>query len=250
MKGVPKVIFKEKIKSLYIKDFIIKYFGTKILIVVVFPVIGNKFASMGMSQGNDLTMALTINILDSKFTKIKEIYKQNFMKRGSMTFPMVCPIFFAVDNKIIAPGGEEFVLNIFDANGKKVSSLTREYKRLKVTEDYKKGVHHYFKTDPSTKQFYDAFFKDKLKFTDYFPAIQFFIVDHGKIYIITYMKKDGKYEYFVYDMKGKFLKRLFLPISSPNPLRPDPFTIKHNKLYQLIENEDEEESELHAFAVE
>lgn len=214
-----------------------------------YQTIGNKFAGVDFTVGGDLSMVFTINLFDDKFTKIKEIYKRDFMTRGSMTFPMVVPIFFVEDNKIIAPVDEAFALNIFDADGNKISGIHRDYKRLKVKEDYKKGVHQFFKTDPGTKQVYEAFFKKLLKFTDYFPAIQNFIADQGKIYIQTYLKEDGKYEYFIYDLKGKFLKRLFLPVAYMNGLMPSPFTIENHTLYQLIENEDEEEWELHAVEI-
>ncbi|MCK5055396.1 MAG: hypothetical protein KAT34_01970 [Candidatus Aminicenantes bacterium] len=218
-------------------------------IVGNYQTIGNKFAGLDSNLGGDLSMVFTINIFDDKFTKIKGIYKQDFMERGSMTFPMVYPLFFVEDNKIIAPADEAFTLNIFDADGNKISGIHWEYKRLKVKEDYKKGVHQFFKTDPGTKQYYEVFFKKLLKFSDYFPAIQFFTVDNGKIYIQTYLEKDDKYEFFIYDLKGTFLKRLFLPVAYLNVFMPQAYTIKNNTLYQLIENEDEEEWELHAVEI-
>jgi hypothetical protein len=211
--------------------------------------IGSKFAGLGSTQGGDVSMAFTINLYDAKFKKIKEIYKQDFMQQGSMTFPMVFPILFVEGNKIIAPGGDEFVLNIFDADGNKVSTITRPYERLKVTGDYKKGIHHYFKTDLGTKQYYEAFLKKMLKFRDDFPAIQFFLVDNGRIYIQTYLKKDDKYEFFIYDLEGKLIKRLFFPVKFQDALKPNPFDIEDNTFYQLIENEDEEEWELHAIEI-
>lgn len=237
--------------SFYSKEgkFIKEVRADSLLIPGLFQPIGSKFAGLNLTQGDGRSMAFAINLYDAKFKKIKEIYKQNFIQQGSMTFPMVSPIFFTAGNKIIASGGNEFALNIFDADGNKVSTITRPYERLKVTEDYKKGVHHYFKTDPNTKQIYEAIFKKMLKFRDHFPAVQFFFVDNGKIYIQTYMKKDDKYELFIYDLKGKFLKRLFLPVKFQGAIRPNPYTFKDNTFYQLIENEDEEEWELHAIEI-
>ncbi|MCP5107372.1 MAG: hypothetical protein GY950_28555 [bacterium] len=216
-----------------------------------YQAIGDKFVGMGMSMGGDMTFGLSINLYDKNFKRIKELYKPkiNFMEKGAMTFPMVNPLAFAMDNRIIVPGGNAFALGILDADGNKVAAITREYKPLKVGEDYKKGVHDFFKTNPSTKAMYELFLKDKLKFTDYFPPIQFIVVDSGKIYIQTYLKKDGKYEFFIYDINGKFLKRLFIPIKYRDGLRPFPFTIKDNTRYQLVENEDEEVWELHGLEI-
>jgi len=49
----------------------------------------------------------------------------------------------------------------------------------------------------------------------------------------------------VFDIKGKFLKKLFLPYKFMNPVDEYPIAVKSGKLYQLIENEDEEKWELH-----
>jgi hypothetical protein len=170
------------------------------------------------------------------------------MQRGRMEFPNVSPSFQVVNNKIIIGGQKEFVINILNAKGDKVSSITRDYKLLKVREDYKKGVHEFFKTNPATKQSYE-FIKNMITFAEYFPAIQGFYVENQKIYIQTYMKKEEKYEFFIYDVNGKFLQRLFLPVKYMNEFMPNPTAIKDNTLYQLIENEEEENWELHAHPI-
>ncbi len=221
----------------------IKEWKTTNMIPGNYQPIGNKFAGMGMSMGDNQSMAITINFYDQEFKKIKEIYKQNIMKRGSLTFPAANPTFFARENKIVAPGGEEFVINILDAGGNKVTSITREYKRLRVDEGYKKGVQKFLKSMAGDRY---EIVKRMLTFTDIFPAIQFIYVDNGKIYIQTYLKKDGSDEFFIYDLNGKFLKRLFVPVNYLNPAMPAPIGVKNDTLYQLVENEDEEEWELHA----
>ena len=170
------------------------------------------------------------------------------MKRGRMEFPNISPIFSPVNNKIIIGGQKEFVLNILNAKGEKVSSITRDYKLLKVREDYRKGVYEYFKTNPATKQTYE-FIKNMITFAEYFPALQVIYVDNQRIYIQTYMKKEENYEFFIYDVNGKFLQRLFLPVKYMNGFMVNPTTIKDNTLYQLIENEEEENWELHAHPI-
>lgn len=195
------------------------------------------------------SMSCIISIYDDQFKKTKQVQKKNLAQRGKMQFPMVSPIFYAEDEKIITMGGEDFVIDVFDAGGNKVTSIIREYKRIAVTDEYKKGVHDYYKESPIFRQFYESM-KNMIQFSSYFPAIQFFLVADKKIYIHTYMKKADSYEFFIYDLGGKFLKRLFLPIVYRNSLMPFPYTIMHNKLYQLIENEDAEVWELHAVSIE
>lgn len=211
--------------------------------------IGKQFAGFGASIGKNQSIDLTIDIYDANLKKLKEIHKQPFFQQGRMTFPLLPLIFYVSDNKIITVGQKEFSINIFDANGNKETTITREYKLLKVTEDYKKGVLDSFKTNPDTKQFFQ-FFKNIIKFSDIFPAIQIFYVDNQKVYIRTYLKKDETYEFFIYNFKGQFLKRLFLPVAYRDGFRPCPTYIKDNKLYQLIENEEEDAWELHALPIE
>lgn len=229
----------------YIKEFntrAVSMFG-------LFQPVGKGYAGLGFTRDEKAqSVAFTVNIYDDKFKKVKELQKLQFMQRGNFRFPMSNPIFYTMDNKIIAPEAREFILNIYDTNGKKISSITHPYERPKITDDYKKKLDHYFKTDPNTRAYYDRI-KQMLKFDDYFPAIQFFIAADKKVYVQTYMETDGKYEFFIFDLEGKLLKRLFLPVAYRNPTRFDPYTFSRNKFYQLIENEDEEEWELHAIEI-
>jgi hypothetical protein len=211
--------------------------------------IGKQFAGFGLSIGKNQSMDITVNIYDANLKKLKEIHKQPFFQQGRMMFPLIPTVFYVSGNKIITAGGKEFAINIFDANGNKVTTITREYKLLKVTEDYKKGVFDSVKTNPDTKQFYEII-KNMIKFTEYFPAIHIFYVDNQKVYIKTYLKKDETYEFFIYNFNGQFLKRLFLPVAYLDGLLPCPTYIKDNKLYQVIENEEEEMWELHAHPIE
>lgn len=215
-----------------------------------YQILGDKYVGIGTSMSRDLTMNFTINIHDEKLTKLKEIYSQVFMDQGKMTFPMVYPIFVVEGGLIYTPGGNEFHVNIFNGDGKKTGEIKREYKQLKVTSDYSKSIHHYFKTNPATKAVYEVFFKKNLAFRDYFPAIQFFDVDNGKIYFITYLKEDGKYEMFVYNKKGTFIKRIFIPFYFRNAIQPGALKFKDGCFYNLVENDEEEVWELHKFKVD
>jgi hypothetical protein len=237
--------------SFYTKDgkFIKELKVTTGSMVSVFQPVGEKFVGLSTTMGENMSMNFTLNIYDAQLTKIKEIYQLPVMKRGRMEFPNVSPSFQVTNNKIIIGGQREFVINILNAKGDKVSSITRDYKLLKLREDYKKGVHEFFKTNPATKQAYEIL-KNMITFAEYFPAIQGFYVENQKIYIQTYMKKEENYEFFIYDVNGKFLQRLFLPVKYMNALMPNPTAIKDNTLYQLIENEEEENWELHAHPIQ
>ncbi len=61
--------------------------------------------------------------------------------------------------------------------------------------------------------------------------------------------ENKRVEFFIFDLKGKLEKNIYIPFAFQDALRPYPAAIKNGKLYQLIEN-DEEEWELHISVIE
>lgn len=132
-----------------------------------FQPIGNGYAGLDMAlDGDTQSMAFILTLYDGQFNKTKQIQKINLAQRGKMQFPMVSPIFYAADEKITALGGEDFVIDVYDSGGNKVTSIAREYKRIEVTEEYKKSVHDFYKSSPTFGQFYES-----IKNMSSFPGI-------------------------------------------------------------------------------
>ena len=126
-----------------------------------------------------------------------------------------------------------------------------------MTEADKKRYLDYFKTSLVFGKAYDQM-KSRLEFPSYFPALQTFAAADGKIYAVTYRKKNAKTEVLVLDLKGKLLKTVFLPIYETDEelartlenrvakqTTNSTFVIKNGKFYQVLENQDEESWELH-----
>ena len=210
--------------------------------------IGEKFAGLGLKAGDDQSMAVSINLFNDKLEKEKEISSNKLLQHGSLVFPVASPLFEIKNNLIFVGGEEDFNIRIFNADGKHLSAITREYKKIKVTEEYKNGLFEAFKKNPRTKGMVD-YLKQIIKFKEYFPAIQFFMIDNEKIYIPTYRKQKEDYELFIYNTDGKFIKQVYFPLKYIDVLRPCPYTIKNGILYQLIENEENELWELHAIEI-
>jgi len=141
-------------------------------------------------------------------------------------------------DKIFITGKEGFGLDILDNTGKKLYSIARkDYKKRKFTSEDEKKFREVLKS--RFKVQYDRF-KSRISFPDYFPEIFNFFIADNKIYISTWKWKNEKIEFFIYSLKGKLLKHLFIPFVFQNALQPYPAVIKNGKLYQLIENDDEE----------
>ena len=211
----------------------------------VYQPLGEKFVGLAFKAGADQSMAITVSLFNEKLEKGKEIYSRTLLQRGSMVFPVASPIFEARNGRIFIGGEEGFVIRILDAEGNLLSSIARDYKRVKVSEEYKEGVFESFKNNPQTKGMVD-YLKQMIKFKEFFPAIQLIFVDQASIYILTYRKQLEKYEIFIFDTSGKYIKQVYLPIQYIDRIQPYPFAIKNGILYQLIENEENEAWELHA----
>ena len=188
----------------------------------------------------------SFNVYDSKFKMIKEICRQEYgfqMGKGLRlpTEAFDCSVYHG---NIFIAGKAGLDIDVFDKNGNRLYTIRHDIENAKCTETHKKRILDTFKSDPQSKQFYE-FIKNQLKYPDYFPVVREFIVADGKIYVHTYNRQEDKVEFLILDVKGKLLKRQFLPLYFKLPFRAYPYTIHNGKLYQLFENPDKEEWELH-----
>lgn len=97
-----------------------------------------------------------------------------------------------------------YEIKVFDAKGKHIRSIQKEYDQVKVTkEDIDEILARIPNTAPGV-----ANIKDMFVFPDYFPPFQFFLLDDaGRMYVRTYKKgkAKGEYEIDVFDAEGTFI---------------------------------------------
>lgn len=177
--------------------------------------------------------------------KIKEIYQCDFpfiFSTGSPTkvhfFRLEGPIYDTYDNKLFTSfcGIQKFAIDVFDENGKKLHTISTDYKKIKCT---KKDVLHY---KSEFKYLYKRALERNLKntiFPEYYPAIRHFSIANGKIYVLTFKKEGNMREFVIFDLKGNMLKKIMFPVAEMNAKRFFPYSITDGKFYQIIENEDE-----------
>jgi hypothetical protein len=208
----------------------------------------DKFLATGFTTDDKNQSLLSINLYNDKFEKIKELYISD-MKVGTsfmMDFPMNSFNFPSYKDRIyIVVGKEGFVIDVFDKTGTKLYRIKKDYKPLKVPEEYKTKTMDWFQTNPGYKQFWD-FFKNRITFKTHFPAIWDTDVTDDRIYVLTYKKQNGNSECIVLDLKGNEIKRVFVPCPEMWGMDFYPkYNFYNRALYTLVENEDEEVWELH-----
>ncbi len=209
----------------------------------------DKFAASGMAPGQGNQFLLTVGLYDTNFKQLKELYRSDMTvgPSASFNFPTAIFLYYPYKDRIyVAAGKEGFVIDVFDLQGKRLYRIEKEYKPLKVPENYREQILQWFQKSPRFKQIFD-FFKDRISFDSHFPAMQSMIVDNGKIYVLTYRQKNGLTELIIMDLKGKELGRKYVVVvgMAGNFFEPPIHTIDTDNYYTLIENEDEEIWELH-----
>ncbi len=191
---------------------------------------------------------LTVYLSDNKFKKIKTLYVTDIEvgQNAGFTFPYAS--FYAIpfkDKIYLIDGLNGFSIKVFDKNGVEINSFKKPYKLKKVSGDYKDNTKKWFKTHPTWKNIY-GFVKDRIKYKKTFPPIYTMDVNNDKIYVFTSKIKNELRECIVLDLKGKELKRLFLPVKQTYGMEFNvKYTISKEGFFYIKENLDDEVIELH-----
>lgn len=207
--------------------------------------LGKYLAGQGVTQENNIRYR-SINIYDRELNKLTEVCKaeDNFQGPGQ-GFKVVHNAFVhqVMGNRLLIAQSKDFVIQVYDQNGKEFPSITMDYDLIKLTNTDRKNIEEFIDTDPSTKQFSELL--KPIRYPDEYPAIFTMFSTGKKLYVMTWRRKNKQNEFFIFDQNRKLIKKSFLPLAYQNAILPAPFAIRDNKLYQLIENEENEEWELH-----
>lgn len=204
-----------------------------------FTPFGNSFVCWNTLREEKVTVS-TLNIVDSNFLNPLVLSRRESPPvRGAIHLLRAPSIFRVHGDRLFVANQKDFVIEVFNETGQKVYSIIREYEKRKVTERDREGIMDYFRKDPRFREVFERF-KKRLRFPDYFPSIRDFYVDNSKLYVRTYKKSGDKTEFFILNLEGKLIKKMVLPIVEKDGKESYPYVIKKEKLYQLIENADEE----------
>ena len=209
--------------------------------------------STGVVIGKDIFLAVVL--ADKDFKKGKQLYLSDITVGLNATFnypntPFAYSFPRYKDRLYVSSGKMDFVIDVFDTRGTKLYTIKKDYKNVKVTAEYEAKVKKDMKSDPNFGKFWE-YMKKKLSFKSHFPALKTLWADNGRLYAVTHKKKNGKSECIVMDLKGKEIKRVYLPIEDQSILSSIMYyTFNNNYFYQLVEDEEEEQWELHRIKIE
>ena len=214
----------------------------------IYKPLGENYAAYGFFREKE-TGYRTVDIYNPNLEKVKEVTRwiRAMQVPGSLN-PLDTDMeggeFRVFDNKIFVLLRDKGSIGVFDRNGKKRSSIDHNFERIPVTSEDIGRFNRYYETDNISREFYKNN-KDLFKYPSHFPAARSMFVTDNKIYVLTNKRQGEKSEFIIFDTGGKFLEKRMVPFENANPRVPYPWTVKSGKLYQLVDNDEEEEWELH-----
>lgn len=195
-------------------------------------------------EGTNVVLASLVDLdlkTKKKVCRVK-FPEQSGQKRNPILMAKMTTYFdrFCYEGKFVIPL-EDGAIKIFDSQGKEMTSFLPPYTKVKITKSKAKELDDFFSNDVRYKRPYST---DKsrnlITFGDHLPLFNYYRLDDNKIYIISNFKKQNSYETFIYDFSGKLIKKTFIPLVDQDLFNVYPFCIKKGKIYQLVEDEDEE----------
>ncbi len=188
----------------------------------------------------DNIMYFGADYYDKDFNRKKLLLKQkHFFQQGKKMNPIGRIPVFSIWKGRAYVEDKDGIIHIYDKTGKEFPPIAHKFKPFKINKDHKDRILNFYKNDPGIKQFW-SFFKDNMEFPAHFSNIQTSIVSDSKVYIQTYRRDGDRAEFIIYGTDGKYFGTRMIQFKDQNIIRPYPYSIKRDKLYQVVENEDED----------
>jgi hypothetical protein len=217
-----------------------------------YPLEGNIFVGEGRIYKPNGIVYKTLNIYDSNLKFLKELRRKQMIFQREKFFQVFTnwlEYHVYKDRIFYCDKAKEFEIEIFNNEGKKLYTISLEYKKLKLTSAHRHQVLERYRRHPEFGGNMDRL-KRLIRFPEYLPAVQALGVGDGKLYVRTYKEKDGKREFFIFDINGKLLKKTFITFKEEGVFDESTFCITNGKLYRLIENYNTDLWELHVIPIE
>lgn len=201
--------------------------------------IGDKYITYSIGRGKD-DFYISYDLYGPNFSKEKSFHKGDWMIHMGGKRDLFEIFFYDVfQDKIIFAHRKGFKIEILDKNANILYSITETPDPVPFTDQDMDRAFTEMAANTKRKA-YVEYLRKKTEKPDNYPAIRTCRVADGKIYVITYLKEEDQSECLIYDMEGKRLKRVFIPLRDVSPLVLPVFTIDKSRLYQLIENHEKD----------
>ncbi len=186
-----------------------------------------------------------IILYDSNFKEIFVIDKKKEGKREDYIKLFTNSYFFRTSRTkkmiyVIGHNGKK--INVYNEKGKKLFFIKAPSEKIEITEKDKNSAISYYNF--VRRDHHPAVSRSKFKFEKYKPGIKDFYEFDNLLYVETWNRTNGKTQFYIFDQNGIMKKKVFLPLVMKNFKNNYPYYVDGGKLYQLVENENNEIWEL------
>lgn len=186
-----------------------------------------------------------VSFLDKNANELVEVLKEELQITPGYEFEAIEP---RADLKYSEKNGfvyisnpvREFLIMIYDENGKQIGKITRNYKKIKVGKEFIEKFSQTVIQDPriTSKEMAKEILK-QIHFPKYFPPFhRFYLDDEGNVFVRTFKRKFNKAVFEKYSPRGNFLREYYLEDRNINIVDAHLFiSFTGGKYYYLYENE-------------
>ncbi len=216
---------------------------------LVFP-IADKSLGIGPIRTKDKRRVLgyTLHNQDYSSEKILQLTDFEMGNTRKLVLPVTSFTFNPVykDRIYLNANSEEFKINIYDTQGKILKVIEKKEPRIKVPGSFRQEALDYLKRSPMFKRAYE-FFKKILHIRDYFPPIRDLIITEDFIYVLTFKRQDELWECIKLNLDGNEKGRMFIRLGAYEPFSAYPilYSVYKEKIYSLVEDEEDEVWQVH-----
>ena len=207
----------------------------------------NFVVRMRVSDPKENIQFSTINLYNPDSEETTELYRQKFSGQFQEVDMIPDSIHVQVyeDKIYIEESPKGFVIEVFNSFGKKLSQISKDYKKLAFSKKDRKQAEERLRLDPMTKLAPGGWetMKNqyKLNYPSFFPPIRNLVINDNKIYILTYKNLESREEYIILDLDGNERQRINLPeVEKPGFTTQMMgtggrlFTISQGKFYNIV----------------
>jgi hypothetical protein len=214
--------------------------------------LGYNFVGMKRTYDPDGTRHRKLTLFNEKLELIKVVYQEfdGIQPRLKIIEAVTWPseIYRVYENKIFVADKEKTIY-VYDEAGIKLYQIALPFERIKVDSAVRERYLKFYREEERYWRVRWERLKSWFRFPDQLPVIQQYLVKDDHIYILTYHESGDRNEILVLDLKGNLRCRILVPLKKGewSIFNLYPFDIKNSRVFQLAENPDTEEQELHVF---
>ena len=215
------------------------------------PANGRNFYPLGDGYAGfvnniiDKQIYFTVNLYNHKLKFVRELYREKTPVRRAGKIELFRRSFMhkTWKHRLYVTGKDGFIMDCLSRTGEVLFTIKRDrFKKHRINSEDIENANKYFKL-----RYGDNFeqIKHQIVYPEYFPEIRDFKIADDKIFILPYEWNETGLKFYIYSVNGKFISEQYIPLALMYSMQPYPFSIQKNRVYQIIENEETEEWELH-----